>query len=993
MHSTSLPMPVTRIATPILLLALLLPASVSAQGASTGSIAGRMIDDRGIAVSDAAVTLTRDGTVIRIVATEPDGRFAVDGLRPGRYALLAEQVGYQPLRLLGVPVTAGEEQRVVVTVTRRPPPITTVDERPYGGVSVAGVGAVVDGPSAETLAERAHAIDMTEMVSFVAGPGDAREQALLSINGLGPAHARLAVDGIEQVLLRHPGMPGEGGTAPVFTRSGTDQFRARSFTIDAALPAAPGGLLELTSRSGTPGTVISPHVSWSGTTLGAASEDNPADSSASSFRGGLVASGSSRGDSLGWAVQLDYRQLATPGAAPFTRDEATAALVDGADPRTVDQWTAPTMRRWTGGSGSGVLRVPLGARGRLQARLGLASWEEENPLVGSTLANGAGGLLEARDFAGGLTAEFWGEDWRSITRIGVHDVSREWTAVGLPYTTIADVGAGLGVQPALPGEFAERLLSLGQTVVAPTGEHRLSAGGTVGLRAATYDWLPQGHGEAAFGTSADFAARSGSWVQATASGAAPELSTTEFAVFLQDDWQASSRLQVQFGFRFESQSLPSDVVSADADLALAFGLVNTFVPNDRSSGIAPRIGFRWDPTGQGRTLVHAAAGLAPGRYDLAALAEVTRHDGDVEVTRAVGTIGWPDAPADPLRAKAITFFDSDVRAPRALNVSGGITHAVAPGTVLGITGGFQHTDFLLRRDDVNRPPAPLALTDGDRPVWGDLVQLGGLIVAAPGSNQRVAGFDHVWGLTSTGYAEQQFVTVAIERQVAAGLSLAGSYTWSRTEDNLPGQLSALPADRAIVLDAADGASGWSDGRSDLDIPHRVALSAHYRQPGRTGLTATARWRMRSGLPFTPGFPPGVDVNGDGSSANDPVSLRGADGIAGLLSGAGCDPGNGPFAERNSCRAGAVQALDIGVGFRLPLGGRRGLRLSVEAFNVVASATGVVDRAAVLVDSEGSITTDGEGRLVLPLVLNDHFGELLSRRTAPRTIRFGLSVEH
>jgi hypothetical protein len=53
----------------------------------------------------------------------------------------------------------------------------------------------------------------------------------------------------------------------------------------------------------------------------------------------------------------------------------------------------------------------------------------------------------------------------------------------------------------------------------------------------------------------------------------------------------------------------------------------------------------------------------------------------------------------------------------------------------------------------------------------------------------------------------------------------------------------------------------------------------------------------------------------------------------------------------------------------------------------------VDRAAVLIDPDGTLAIDGDGRLVLPLVLNDHFGQLLSRRTAPRTIRFGLRVEH
>jgi hypothetical protein len=161
----------------------------------------------------------------------------------------------------------------------------------------------------------------------------------------------------------------------------------------------------------------------------------------------------------------------------------------------------------------------------------------------------------------------------------------------------------------------------------------------------------------------------------------------------------------------------------------------------------------------------------------------------------------------------------------------------------------------------------------------------------------------------------------------------------------------------------------------------------------SGLTLGARWRWRSGLPFTPGFRPGVDANGDGSGNNDPVSRQAVAGLSGLLESAGCDAPAGDFAERNSCREEAVQALDAELGLRLPVGGARRVTLTLSAFNLVSTATGIVDRAAVLVDPDDSIGTDANGRLTLPLILNDNFGELLTRRNDPRTIRIGLRVEN
>ena len=50
-----------------------------------------------------------------------------------------------------------------------------------------------------------------------------------------------------------------------------------------------------------------------------------------------------------------------------------------------------------------------------------------------------------------------------------------------------------------------------------------------------------------------------------------------------------------------------------------------------------------------------------------------------------------------------------------------------------------------------------------------------------------------------------------------------------------------------------------------------------------------------------------------------------------------------------------------------------------------------DRALLLIDPSGSITTDAQGNVVLPLVANPHFGKLLIRRGEGRVVRIGLRV--
>ena len=96
----------------------------------------------------------------------------------------------------------------------------------------------------------------------------------------------------------------------------------------------------------------------------------------------------------------------------------------------------------------------------------------------------------------------------------------------------------------------------------------------------------------------------------------------------------------------------------------------------------------------------------------------------------------------------------------------------------------------------------------------------------------------------------------LERQVRQGLSFSLGYTFSRTTDNTPGLRSSDPLDQLDPFPQGSPDGGdWREGRSDFDVPHRVALAAEYRPAGETPISIGARWRFRSGLPFTPGFQP------------------------------------------------------------------------------------------------------------------------------------------
>lgn len=975
-------------------------APVAAQSLTSGSVRAVVLDDRGSPIRGALVTLERGGVAFRTLETDRAGRVAFDPLAPESYDLLTEQLGYQPVRVRRLAVVSGNSTELTVRLTRRPPPIAGVEEQ-VADVTLRGTGGAVPiGVEQLRLLDRRRPVtDLSRDLTAVDIPRDGREGLASSANGLAGGSARLFVDGLEEILLRHPGRPGDPASAPLFGRDGIATASLMTFGQDGEWRGTPGAFLSAQTARGGSRFQFTPWATFSGASLGGRALDNPADSSASSFQVGASASGPLKGDTASWFLRFDYQKLRTPTAAPFERAEAAAEFTTAAGNRVgeIARWLSPTVRSWDGFSGQGRVDWRFGRRTDLTVRGGMASWSEDNPIPGIEGTSGAGDRLDASDVSVGATLTAQGNDWLSETRFGLRSSTRDWTGTGAPLSTLLTSGASVGSAFTSGGVFDESAFEVVQAVTYRSGAHTLKAGLSAQKRTVTYSWIPGAYGRYHFGLLDPAGGGSGSYQQAVGGSESPDIGVTEAGIFLQDSWRLSSTLELFGGVRYETQSLPSDLLIANEAWGLASGITTALVPKeDKADRIAPRVGLTYDLGGRGRTVVRANVGRLPGRYDLAALAEAAQWNGEIVMHRSAGALAWPQPGAlagATVVGPSLAFFGDKVRKPRSFTGELSLTQQLGRGTQLTIVGGYRHGDFLLRREDVNLPVAPLATAVDGRPIYGTLAQYGALVTPAIGSNRRFVGFDAGYAFTSTGYSDSYDATVRLDRQLSRGVAVAAAYTWSRTEDNLVGQLSADPADRLSPFPADRGADSWDAGRSDLDIPHRASATVTLR-PGNDGpLTAMARVRYRSGLPFTPGYRGGVDVNGDGSGGNDPVGLTGApSGLAAALSSAGCEAASSGVATRNSCREDAVSSLDLSLSFALPTGGRR-MTLTLDAFNVVATATGLVDRAALLIDPTGTLSTNAAGRTILPVVVNDNFGNLLNRRGEPRTLRIGLRMEN
>jgi len=296
----------------------------------------------------------------------------------------------------------------------------------------------------------------------------------------------------------------------------------------------------------------------------------------------------------------------------------------------------------------------------------------------------------------------------------------------------------------------------------------------------------------------------------------------------------------------------------------------------------------------------------------------------------------------------------------------------------------------VRRRNLNLATFPLAVDSHGRDVLGDLEKLGSMIAVEPGTNRRFTSFDDAWVVDTDGWSEYRSGTVGLEHRSTA-VDFFASYTHSQTRDNWVGAAAGLPEAQLQPGIPVDG--DWTEGTSDFDVPDRVVGGLTVGLGPDRMVSVTAVGRYESGLPFTPGYRAGVDINGDGSAINDVAWVPDAGAIAGLTGEWPCLSAQaGRFADRNSCRGPARTGLDVRLNARIARVGGRDIALSVDAYNLVERVEGIRDTALLLVDPAGSITTSSDGgTLTVPLTVNPDFGKVLVPMGPGRVIRIGLRL--
>lgn len=455
-------------------------------------------------------------------------------------------------------------------------------------------------------------------------------------------------------------------------------------------------------------------------------------------------------------------------------------------------------------------------------------------------------------------------------------------------------------------------------------------------------------------------------------------------VYYQQEMRLKPQLSLSFGLRLESAGTPTEVHDKVASLRdyIRDAQVTVGGPvylNPSKAKFAPRASVAWDPTGTGRLLLRAAAGIF---YDLVGIRDLTVAGGRVPpfFNRATPMRpAFPDLLAAVISAPAGNALDTieyNLVQPYVARYQFSVERQLPKGML--VSAGYAGTRGIHLMSFVGNVNAtiPQYLPDGQVFLPANAPRLN------PAFSQiamRRPQFDSVFhGLSLTA-----------QRRWRNGLGFQGSYQWSKSIDNT----SATISNDFYSTDSVPTVYNYraNRGPSDFDVRHALALNASWQIPSAGGGRLAGLWQawelhsvamIQSGPPFAPtvGFdrarllstrgdlgqrpdfagPPGRPIIlGDPQMYFDPTAFSlPAAGYFGTL-GRGTLTGPGLF------------ALDVGFHKVVWHTERQSVRLRVESFNVTnhpnfrqPSGLALFDSTGARVGSAGRITeTSTPGRQI------------------------------
>ena len=443
-----------------------------------------------------------------------------------------------------------------------------------------------------------------------------------------------------------------------------------------------------------------------------------------------------------------------------------------------------------------------------------------------------------------------------------------------------------------------------------------------------------------------------------------------YGAFFQDDWRASRTLTINAGVRYEFSTVMKDAhnLLGNFDPNSPTGLIQegmngvNGVYNPDHTNFAPRLGFAWDVTGKGNTVVRGGAGLVYETINWESLLAFNNAFGlsnvptggiiDASGDTAGGTITAGNLAVPPpmpqwdsgvplyganVSTSTLNCFnnpcpimsvDRNITTPYVWNWTLNLQHAFAPNLSLEVAYVGNHGSNLTGIRDINQAPVGSGWTVGTPTNPGELTLC---LQSAPLYNNCVDNnnggeqtnqpyatkfpyLSNIFQMGNVYRSNYDGLQVTLNSRNYHGLSMVAGYTYAHALDDVSanwdfGYGAGLPEDSYDV--------GREYGNSDFDMRQRFTLSLTYALPSRKGYAEMLEgWEINSIVTLqSPQFWGPIDMGTDASGIGSlPVSPPATAPIRWSFFGKPSDFKSGPnpipFFSGASNPACAAQALAV-----------------------------------------------------------------------------------
>lgn len=473
---------------------------------------------------------------------------------------------------------------------------------------------------------------------------------------------------------------------------------------------------------------------------------------------------------------------------------------------------------------------------------------------------------------------------------------------GLPQISITGLRFNIAGPAGFPQGRGDTSVVFSDTLSYQRGRHSLKMGGE--FRRFFNNNFSRNPGTFNFATVDAFLAGTANAFSVTLGDVSSSIAVGALGLFVQDNFKLKPHLTLELGLRYDWFVAPTErfdrFVNFDpvtnSLVRVGSGIDDLY--GDNRKNIQPRIGFAWDPAGDGKMSVRGGysiladqpvTNLVTGNASNPPLATPLTFNGAIRFDNAVSVA----AAAGVSPAAVNPGFDNAYVQSWNLNVQREITPSL--GVMVGYFGSKgTHLRISRNLNQLIKGVRPFAKLSTSSPILPGN-SIGNISVIDSAAN---SSYNALW--------------IAANKRLSHGLQFNASYTWSKSLD-----YNSLNSQGVVVQDSYN--IRGDRGLSDYDARHRFVINAIYELPFHgsrfvEGWQLSTVTQLQSGNPVNilAGNPSGLNIasfTGLGTLRPDvinPIEVLGK--VNQWFKATVCDP-----RSSSSCPAGAAFALPVGAG--------------------------------------------------------------------------------